>query len=77
MVWSLYPLAPGKADAPLTVDANTMLPFSVAFKLFQVISRGGLGEVPGRVKCNPHRETVGCDDPHTTLLQVAMIERRK
>jgi hypothetical protein len=34
------PVAPDKADAPLIVDANTVLPFSVAFKRFQVISRG-------------------------------------
>ena len=34
------PVAPNKADAPLIVDANTVLPFSVAFKRFQVISRG-------------------------------------
>jgi len=34
------PVAPDKADAPLIVDANTVLPFSVAFKRFQVISWG-------------------------------------
>jgi len=34
------PVAPDKADAPLIVDANTVLPFSVTFKRFQVISRG-------------------------------------
>jgi len=34
------PVAPDKADAPLIVDANTVLPCSVAFKRFQVIPRG-------------------------------------
>ena len=34
------PVAPNKADAPLIVDANTVLPFSVAFERFQMISRG-------------------------------------
>jgi len=34
------PVAPDKTDAPLIVDANTVLPFSVAFKRCQVISRG-------------------------------------
>ena len=34
------PVSPDKTDAPLIVDANTVLPFSVAFKRFQVISRG-------------------------------------
>jgi len=34
------PIAPDKTDSPLVVDANTVLPFSVAFKSFQVITRG-------------------------------------
>jgi hypothetical protein len=38
------PVAPDKADAPLIIDANTVLPFSLAFERFQVISRGR-GEV--------------------------------
>jgi hypothetical protein len=35
------PVTPDKADAPLIIDANAVLPFSVAFKRFQVIARRG------------------------------------
>jgi len=32
-------LTPDKADAPLVVDADAVLPFPVAFQCFQVIAR--------------------------------------
>jgi hypothetical protein len=32
-------IAPDKADAPLVVDADTVLPFAIASQRFQVIAR--------------------------------------
>jgi len=45
------PVAPHKADAPLIVDPNAVLPFPVAEKSFQAISSRSsqIGELPGKM----------------------------
>ena len=63
-------IVPSKADAPLIVNANAVLPGAIAFQSFQAISRwrSHLLQTPSGIQLLQLSESNSCDRPELAMI---------